>query len=173
VRVLILNDYHEGGGAEVVVHDSARALTDAGCEVTIITADRIGLPRTPLAYIDSRHARRALAARLAEFEPGVVHLHNIYHLFSPGILATLGRWKRADPTRRVVATLHDYHIVCPNAGLRCFPRGRPAGVAADPARLASLGYLLTQRWDHRGAAHGLLKLARAGRRLPKLLGLSS
>ena len=178
MRILIVNDYAEMGGAEVVARVSADALRARGHSVEFFTADQAGIPRTPLSFIDSRQARRALRRVLAEFTPDVVHLHNFYHLLSPGILATLARWKRggnrpadrrtdrraagppdrqhdqhsdAHTARRVVMTLHDYHLICPNAGLRRFTRRGPR--LADPARLGSFAHIATSTWDHRGIAH--------------------
>ncbi|HHN77914.1 MAG TPA: glycosyltransferase, partial [Phycisphaerales bacterium] len=120
------------------------------------TAEGAGLTTpSPWGYIDSRRGRRVLAEAIERFSPDVVHLHNFYHLFSPGILAVLAeRRQRGGP--RVVATAHDFHLICPNAGLRFFVRGE--GVEADPDRLGSLVYLLTKRWDHRGRAHSAAKL---------------
>jgi glycosyltransferase involved in cell wall biosynthesis len=161
MRVLIVNDFTPGspgsGGAEVVCARAADALRDRGHEVMFLPGDAHLPPPAPLAYIDSPRARRLLARELDAFAPEVVHLHNIYHRLSPGILATLARWKRLAGSRRVVMTLHDYHLVCPNAGLRYFRAG--AGHVADPDRLRSLAFLLTRRWDHRGRTHSVAKLA--------------
>lgn len=57
----------------------------------------------------STSARRGLDAVLADFQPDVVHLHNVYHQLSPSILQTLAR-------RRIpaVMTLHDYKLACPS-----------------------------------------------------------
>ncbi len=155
MRILIVNDYERMGGAEVVCSLSADALREAGHEVVLLTAEGAGLASpSPWGYIDSRRGRRVLAETLDRFAPDVVHLHNFYHLFSPGILSVLARRRRRGAC--VVATAHDFHLICPNAGLRHFSRGR--GVEADPARLGSLAYLLTKRWDHRGRAHATAKL---------------
>lgn len=154
MRVLHVNDYRALGGAEVVMDATVRLLRERGLEADTFTADDVpGLRRTPRSYIDSPAARRALARRLAELRPDVVHLHNYYHLLSPGILAALSAYRPL----RVVMTAHDYHLVCPNAGLFSVRRGAPR--PADERRLASLGYVLGRRWDARGLAHSLLKTA--------------
>lgn len=156
MRILIVNDYERMGGAEVVCSLSAGALRDAGHDVMLLTVEGAGLSTpSPWGYIDSRRGRRVLAETLERFSPDVVHLHNFYHLFSPGILAVLAERRQHDGPR-VVATAHDFHLICPNAGLRHFSRGR--GVEADPERLGSLAYLLVKRWDHRGRAHSAAKL---------------
>jgi len=46
---------------------------------------------------------------LADFQPDIVHLHNIHSYLSP-IVAQIAHQKRI----RVVWTLHDYKLICPN-----------------------------------------------------------
>ncbi|GHA88768.1 glycosyltransferase [Streptomyces termitum] len=53
-------------------------------------------------------ARRELAARLRAERPDVVHVHNVFPLLSPSVLAAC-----ADAGVPVVATLHNYTQVCP------------------------------------------------------------
>lgn len=153
MRILHVNDYEQGGGAEVVVATTLRLLREHGCEVDLFTSDG---RRTPLSYIDSRANRSALRQRLSDFKPQIVHLHNFYHVLSPGILATLAAWKR-ESGGRVVMTAHDAHLICPNPALNHFTGG--ARQAADPARLRSVSYLLTRRWDDRSLGYAWLKFA--------------
>ena len=56
----------------------------------------------------SRRVAGVLAEVLDDFQPSVVHLHNIYHQLSPSILGPIRR-------RRIrhVMTVHDYKLVCP------------------------------------------------------------
>ncbi len=184
-----MNDYAREGGAEEVVHATARLLAARGHEVATLLGDAEGLRRAgPLGYVDSWRARRVLAARLASWRPDVVHVHNFYHVLSPGILATLLRWKRGGAgagvgvgvggaggaVRRVVMTAHDGHVLSPNPLLHVFSREAGSGAgsgagrgvgrgraerAADVGRLGELGYVLGQRWDRRGAAHSWLRVA--------------
>jgi len=108
--------------------------------------------------VDNPLARRALAAKLRSFRPDVVHLHNYYHVLSPGILATLGEFKKRHPLR-VVMTAHDYHLICPNAGGSWFRWLTRARESVDEARVKSLPSLMAHRWDERTYLHSLLKLA--------------
>jgi glycosyltransferase involved in cell wall biosynthesis len=161
MRILHVNDYplDDGGGAEVMVARTMALLRARGADVNLFTAD--DLPdrrRTTRRYFDNAIARRALAARLRLWRPDIIHLHNYYHLLSPGILAELDDHRRQMPLR-IVMTAHDYHLVCPNAGGNWYARGTGALQPIDPGRLGSAAYLLTRRWDHRSRAHALLKLA--------------
>lgn len=144
------------------MNDTVTWLRQRGLEAEVFTSDEVvGHRRTPFSYISSNRCRRALRERLESYDPDIVHLHNFYHELSPGILATLGRWKRGarsdGRTRRVVMTAHDYHLVCPNSGLlRCDARGVNQ---VNPRRLPHLWYLMLARWDRRSEFHSLLKIA--------------
>ncbi|NNF41707.1 MAG: glycosyltransferase [Phycisphaerales bacterium] len=155
MRVLHINDYRTHGGCEVLMDVTVEALIRSGIEVERFTSEDVaGHRRTPLSYIDNHRGRGALTRQLAAFRPDVVHLHNFYHELSPGILATLRRWRRGRSVR-VVMTAHDFHLICPNAGLRFFRRGE--AVNAQPDAAGSLGALLTRSWDERGRAYSTLK----------------
>src|SRR5258707_610187 len=116
-RVLHINDYptDAGGGAEIVMQQTVSLLRRHGISAETFTG--ADLPRawqTPWHYVDNGRARRALAAKLAAFQPDIVHLHNFYHVLSPGILATLADFNRSHRLR-IVMTAHDYHLACPNS----------------------------------------------------------
>jgi glycosyltransferase involved in cell wall biosynthesis len=158
-KILHINDYpvETGGGAEVVMRSTIALLRARGLTVeTFTSANLADARRTPSRYIDNSHARAALAAKLEAFRPHVAHLHNFYHVLSPGILVTLENYKRRRPLR-VVMTAHDYHLVCPNSGgswIRWWSGWRET---IEPKE-NSLGYLWSRSWDHRSCLHSLLKL---------------
>jgi glycosyltransferase involved in cell wall biosynthesis len=162
-RILHINDYpvEAGGGAEVVMSRTIALLREQGLTVaTFTSADLAECRRSPLRYVDNSYARCALAAKLTAFRPDVVHLHNYYHVLSPGILGTLARYKRRRPLR-VVMTAHDYHLICPNSGgswFRWWTGRREAIELCSP----SPAYLLAHNWDHRSCLHSLVKLVQHG-----------
>lgn len=157
LRVLHVNDYRTAGGAERVMDQTVALLRERGHEVETFTIDDVpGHRLTAWGYIYSRHTRRVLSHAIARFKPDVVHLHNYYHALSPSILDALAMAKHSS-NLRVVMTAHDYHLGCPNSGMRWFRCG--VAHSADPWRLSQWSYLLTRRWDHRGLAHATLKLA--------------
>ena len=158
-RVLHVNDYPGGtfGGAEVLMTRTIDLLRNAGWDARSFTQSDLPDQRlTARRYLNNRVARRALRRTLDEFTPDVVHLHNFYHVLSPGILGELARHKERFAAR-VVMYAHDYHLVCPNSGAMWY-RGREAELA-DLNRTDSWRYLLARRWDYRGRLYSLLKLA--------------
>ncbi|HHD92497.1 MAG TPA: glycosyltransferase [Candidatus Portnoybacteria bacterium] len=62
----------------------------------------------------SWEAKRKINQLLDNFQPDIVHLHNIYHQISPSILPEIK--KRQIP---IVMTLHDYNLICPNYSMDC------------------------------------------------------
>jgi glycosyltransferase involved in cell wall biosynthesis len=66
----------------------------------------------------SLEAKKKINAILDEFQPDLVHIHNIYHQMSPMILFEIK--KRKIP---IVMTVHDFKLINPNHSLRL--NGRP------------------------------------------------
>ena len=158
-RALHINDYPGGtyGGAEVLMVRTVELLRTAGWEARTFTQADLPDPRlTPGRYLNNRVARRGLRKVLDQFAPDVVHLHNYYHVLSPGILSELAGYKQRAGVR-VVMYAHDFHLVCPNSGATWFRGPRPE--LANFGRTRSWAYLLTRRWDRRGWVYSTLKLA--------------
>jgi len=64
---------------------------------------------TAANLIYNRGALRNLKSLINNDHPNIAHLHNIYHQISPSIIKSL---KHAGA--KIVLTLHDYKIICPN-----------------------------------------------------------
>ena len=134
MRVLHVNKFlYRRGGAEAYMFDLARLQTDAGDEVAFFGMDHPDNDPMPYAahfpsYVEfrpptmtigsgirasarmlySRSAESGIEAVVADFQPDIVHLHNIYHQLSPSVLRPLAR--KSIPN---VMTLHDYKLACP------------------------------------------------------------
>lgn len=143
LRTLIVCHGHPDlvpGGTEVVAHDLFRAMRDdgrvnpmfLGCVSSLHRPDR---PDTAFQTLGRRademlmwvgdadpfmlgHGKPAafaddFARLLTAFHPDVIHFH---HFSRIGVEA-LAVARRILPKVRIVATLHDYHLICPNDGL--------------------------------------------------------
>ena len=115
-----------------------------------------GLARARIAgrTLYSLEARRAMSRLLERHEVDLAHVHNIYHHFSPSILAPLRR--RGVP---VVMTVHDYKLVCPIYVLRTHGEicERCVGghfhhavrLRCERGSLAGSALVATETWLHR------------------------
>lgn len=128
----INNYYYPRGGAEVVFLEQNRMLEASGWNVVPFAMQHprnlpspwsgyfvdelefggdysmLGKLRRAAKVVYSREARTKLSRLLDVAQPGVAHLHNIYHHISPSILGLLSQ--RQIPT---IMTLHDLKLVCP------------------------------------------------------------
>ncbi|MGH3414134.1 MAG: glycosyltransferase family 4 protein [Marmoricola sp.] len=135
MRILHVNKFlYRRGGAESYLLDVAERQRAAGHEVELFgmqhpanppltyaglfpsqldledpPASLSGRVRATARMVYSAESRRGLAAVLREFEPDVVHMHNIYHQLSPSILRAT-----RDAGVATVMTLHDYKLACPS-----------------------------------------------------------
>lgn len=155
MRVLLLNDYLQHGGVEVVVQRTARILEQAGHEVRVLAGDQIISTQSPLGYIASRRCKKAVARAIDEFNPDVIHVHNLYHLLSPAVLRVL-KSARQGTGCRIVMSAHDHHLVCPNPG-GCLWKGGNRVHAKMPV-LDGVIRMLRYRWDHRSVFHSALRV---------------
>jgi glycosyltransferase involved in cell wall biosynthesis len=134
VRILHVNKFlYRRGGAEAYMEDLAELQVAAGHTVAFFGMTHplnthleyasyfpshielepppptlSGRVRGVARMLYSTSASRGMDGVLADFQPDIVHLHNIYHQLSPSVLRPVAR-------RRIpaVMTLHDYKLACP------------------------------------------------------------
>ncbi|MDX9778912.1 MAG: glycosyltransferase [Patescibacteria group bacterium] len=141
MKILLVNKYHyPRGGADKYYLELGRELEKAGHEVAYFAMhhplnlqskwQKYFLSRVsyneniwryahkiPLRAIYSLEAKRKFKKLLKDFQPDIIHLHNIYYQLSPSILDAATKTKI--PT---IMHVHDYNLVCPNHSL--FVRGK-------------------------------------------------
>ncbi|MCI3899912.1 glycosyltransferase [Streptomyces spectabilis] len=119
MHVLVVHNRYSSAqpsGENRVVDEEVALLRAAGHQVDVFErrsddiADRslLGKAAVPLLVPWNPAVRSELAARLRASRPDVVHVHNVFPLLSPAVLAAC-----ADVGVPVVATLHNYTQVCP------------------------------------------------------------
>ncbi|MEU2655070.1 glycosyltransferase [Streptomyces sp. NPDC007325] len=129
MRVLVVHNRYSSAqpsGENRVVDEEVGLLRAAGHRVELFErrSDDIarrslpGKVAVPLLVPWNPAVRTELAARLRAGRPDVVHVHNVFPLLSPAVLAAC-----ADVGVPVVATLHNYTQVCPPGTLH--RDGRP------------------------------------------------
>lgn len=129
MHVLVVHNRYasaQPSGENKVVDQEVALLRGAGHRVgvferrsdDIAARSLLGKAALPLLVPWNPAVRTELAARLRTERPDVVHLHNVFPLLSPAVLAAC-----ADAGVPAVATLHNYTQVCPPGTLR--RDGRP------------------------------------------------
>ncbi|MFF1320259.1 MULTISPECIES: glycosyltransferase [Streptomyces] len=129
MRVLVVHNRYasaQPSGENKVVDQETELLRAAGHQVELFErrsddiADRSLLGKAALPFLVPWNpaVRTELAARLRAERPDVVHVHNVFPLLSPAVLAAC-----ADAGVPAVATLHNYTQVCPPGTLQ--RDGRP------------------------------------------------
>ncbi|MFI5620327.1 glycosyltransferase [Streptomyces sp. NPDC051567] len=142
MHVLVVHNRYasaQPSGENKVVDQEVALLREAGHRVEVFErrsddiAARSLLAKAalPLLVPWNPAVRAELAARLRSGRPDVVHVHNVFPLLSPAVLAAC-----ADAGVPAVATLHNYTQVCPPGTLR--RDGRPCGECVGSAPLPAV-----------------------------------
>lgn len=142
MRVLVVHNRYasaQPSGENKVVDQEVALLRDAGHRVGVFErrSDDIAAmsparkAAVPFLVPWNPGVRRELAARLRAERPDVVHLHNVFPLLSPSVLAAC-----ADAGVPAVATLHNYTQVCPPGTLQ--RDGRPCTECVGSAPLPAV-----------------------------------
>ncbi|MFC5263575.1 glycosyltransferase [Kribbella qitaiheensis] len=124
MRVAMLHNRYRSGqpsGENTVVDQTADFLRTSGHVVDLYAQNSDEIAQMgrkdrallPLRSVWSFSAERDLTFRLQERRPDVVHVHNTFPLFSPSVLRAAHRLDLP-----VVATLHNFRLMCANAVLQ-------------------------------------------------------
>lgn len=111
----IYNNYKSGGGGETrVVQTTERLLREAGHQVETLLRDNHGISTIGdkiSAFVNGIYsvaAKRDAAEYLRAYRPDIVHVHNLYPLFSPSVLTAC-----QESSVPVVMTVHNHGLTCP------------------------------------------------------------
>jgi glycosyltransferase involved in cell wall biosynthesis len=119
VRLLqVYNQYRSlFGGEETVVRSISEMVENNGGEARLLMRSSRGLDtsiggkfRAFVSGIYNPFAAREVGRFVDEYRPDVVHVHNLYPLFSPSVLGAIR--KRGYP---IVMTVHNHFHTCPTA----------------------------------------------------------
>ncbi|GAB7102443.1 glycosyltransferase [Streptomyces phaeofaciens JCM 4814] len=138
MHVLVVHNRYNSAqpsGENKVVDQEVALLREAGHRVELFErrSDDIaarslpGKVAVPLLVPWNPAVRTELAARLRTERPDVVHVHNVFPLLSPAVLAAC-----ADAGVPAVATLHNYTQICPPGTLQRDGRPCTECVGATP-----------------------------------------
>lgn len=154
-KVLLVNDFESGGGAEGVFQMTVRLL-DSHYEVYQYTAHK-GFKDSgvnPLAYIYSRKHFNNIKSIILEKNIDIVHVHN-FRWITPSVFH-VHRWlirNKKEKRVRFVLTAHDYFLACPNVAYGYYKRGIFQRYTIDKPP----GSFLFKQMDQQGWKYSWLK----------------
>lgn len=119
MKILVIHNFYKiSGGEDVVFQSEVDLLSQYGHEVEtlIFTNDHLrgglsGIFWGALSFYNPCSAKR-LRAKIEQFRPALIHVHNIFPVASPSIFYVGAKWGIP-----VVATLHNYRLICPSSVL--------------------------------------------------------
>ena len=130
-RILVVhNRYQQPGGEDVVFESESALLARSGHTVRKLALDNAAIGeltspgqrlRLAAETVWSRRAAHLVRREIREFGPDILHAHNTFPLWSPSIFDAA-----TEEGVAVVATLHNYRLICPSANLY-----RDGGVCTD------------------------------------------
>ncbi len=149
MKILIVNKFlHPNGGSETYIFEIGKQLQKMGHEVQYFGMEHEGrvvgnhaesytsnmdfhtgkLAKLlyPFKIIYSREARQKIRVVLDDFKPDVVHLNNFTYQITPSILYEIRKFEKKNNHKvKIVATVHDPQLVCPNHMLIHGTTGKP------------------------------------------------
>jgi glycosyltransferase involved in cell wall biosynthesis len=115
MKVLLIHSYYQQRGGEDVVFEQESKLLAQGATVKQLSFSNRGGVRGALQFLYSIwNRRRAMQIKKAvtEFQPDVVHLHNLHFAVGPLVIRKIAGMKVP-----MVLTLHNFRMLCPSATL--------------------------------------------------------
>jgi glycosyltransferase involved in cell wall biosynthesis len=117
MRILFIhNRYRQEGGEDVALELEVRLLQQKGHVVNTLIFDNeritgfIGKIEHGMHAFYNRHSARLTERAIREFQPEIVHVHNVFFTASPSVIRVA-----ANHGLPVVLTLHNYRLICANA----------------------------------------------------------
>jgi glycosyltransferase involved in cell wall biosynthesis len=129
LKVLHINSYDHKGGAETVFQinrkipatENLSGFVNYGhsgetSDINFTSWENDNKLFGTINYIFSFHNYSVLNSFLRSNKVDIIHLHGFFASLSPSILFAIKK-NKVKQKYKVIQTLHDFHLICPNAGL--------------------------------------------------------
>ncbi len=166
LKVLHINSFDKKGGAETVFQISKNFRGIDNYSGYVETGNLSEKPNISfhswendnkllgtLNYIFSIYNYRILQSFLKVTDVDVIHLHGFFSSISPSILLAIKKTKHGKKIK-VVQTLHDFHLICPNASLYNYNKNLICEKCIGKKIKLSI---LFENCDQRGRIHSIIK----------------
>lgn len=153
MRILLINDFLVGGGAEKVLNHLEATLRELGHQVDIMIGhENIQKAKDPFSYIYNHNSRKKLNRILRDKNYQFIFVFNYASYLSPSILYELNKYKKRFCTK-IIYYAHDAHLICPNSGLMFFTKDNYYTFEKYPR----IKDWFLKNLDHRSPLHSWLK----------------
>jgi glycosyltransferase involved in cell wall biosynthesis len=155
-RVLVVNDFVQKGGAEVVYRQSAQLLRAMpGVDVECFDNSRFHGSSSLLSKSWNVAAARALKQTLVSYRPHRILVHNYHNALSASVLGVIARYKR-ELGYSAYLTCHDFHLIYYNPTLHYLVDGHIENLPLEALRT---WHVLKLRASAKGAVHDIFTKA--------------
>lgn len=153
MKILLINDFLYGGGAEVVFRQMYDSLKVLDYEVDLFyQEEKPKISSSPITYIYNFKIYNRLTKILARSLYTHIIIFNYASALSPSVLMAIKKYKKRTGCK-VIYNSHDAHLICPNSGLNYFMRD---GMYRFDEYSGAKVFLF-KCLDHRGRVYSLLK----------------
>lgn len=165
MNVLHINSYNIKGGAETVFNITrknekvgnysgfVRTVGNEEPDINFLSWEVDNPLIGAINYIYSIQNKINLDKFLSANDIHIIHLHGFFSSISPSILSTIKHHKKRKNIR-VVQTLHDFHLLCPNGGLYNFNKN----IICEKCINKKVKYsIFLNNCDRRGLIHSTIK----------------
>ena len=153
-KILYVNDFLIGGGAEKVCEDSLNLMKEFYSVDMFYGTKNHSTAKNIFEYIYSKEYYLKFLDKLNLFKPDIIHLHNFYHILSPSILDAIKKYKKNYEVK-VIFTAHDFHLLAPNSGYTYFTYFNNKLHKIE--KNITFSDLILKKWDDRGILYSLAK----------------
>lgn len=166
MKVLHINSYEFKGGAETVFRFTSSIPVEHNYIGYVEYNDEFSKPSVKFHnwendskligifnYIFSIYNYKRLKDFLNNYTVDVIHIHGIFAALSPSVLLAIKKFK-AKSKIKVVQTLHDFHLICPNASL--YNNSKNELCEKCIGKKFKL-YILKDNCDRRGQIYSIIK----------------
>jgi glycosyltransferase involved in cell wall biosynthesis len=152
IKVLYINDFQHGGGAEKVFSDTIRVMQGV-CEVQHYSADANFIGGNLAGALLFHNSYKRIVQLIEHFKPDIIHIHNIHNRIGGTVFKAIKRLS-SKMRFKVILTAHDYFFFWPNPAFCYFDSQNNFQILQD---LPSFWDILFKKTSSKTFLHSLVR----------------